>query len=122
ETNPTEGVKRVKLNTPTGLNYVSSTEHSITVSWDSVEHASGYMVMCKDVLHEGWGDCKSVMVEDGQTTAEIGELYPTATFEIRIIALSKEKGYEDSDESEGLFCDTMVGSCTPEEKKCCCVM
>lgn len=37
ETNPTEGVKRVKLNTPTGLNYVSSTEHSITVSWDSVE-------------------------------------------------------------------------------------
>lgn len=73
-----------------------------------------------------------LVVEDGQTTAEIGELYPTATFEIRIIALSKEKGYggnrkcgwweEDSDESEGLFCDTMVGSCTPEEKKCCCVM
>lgn len=34
-----------------------------------------------------------LVVEDGQTTAEIGELYPTATFEIRVIALSKEKGY-----------------------------
>ena len=72
------------------------------------------------------------VVENGKTTAEIGELYPTATFEIRVIALSKEKKYgksgqcdwweEDSNESEGLFCDTTVGSCTPEEKKCCCVM
>ena len=34
-----------------------------------------------------------LVVEGGQTTAEIGELYPTATFEIRVIALSKEKEY-----------------------------
>lgn len=37
ETNPSEEVKPVKLNTPSGLNYVGSTEHSITVSWNSVE-------------------------------------------------------------------------------------
>ena len=33
------------------------------------------------------------MVGNDQTTAEIGELYPTATFEIRVIALSKDKEY-----------------------------
>ena len=40
------------------------------------------------------------VVEGSQTTAEIGELYPTATFEIRVVALSKDKGYGRSENGD----------------------
>lgn len=35
----------------------------------------------------------SVVVDDGSTTAVIEELYPTATFEIRVVALSNNSNY-----------------------------
>ena len=61
------------------------------------------MILCKDVLQKAWSDCSStsncglridfVVVDSGSTTAVIEELYPTATFEIRIVALSNDSNY-----------------------------
>ena len=61
--------ERKKLDKPTGLNCVEAEEDSLTVAWEPVTRsllgaiqildASGYMVLCKDVLAENWEDCEN---------------------------------------------------------------
>ena len=110
--------KPIQLAKPTDIVCDESTETSLTISWKAVEHATDYIVFCKDVLSDSWDECETAMVS-GVTTAVIENLYPTATFEVKVTATSHDKNYSDSEESESIFCDTTVGSCTPNEKKCC---
>ncbi|KAK8829714.1 hypothetical protein WA577_001110 [Blastocystis sp. JDR] len=110
--------EKVKLATPTNVECSEATETTLTLSWDPVPNATGYMVMCKDVLEKSWEGCVSAMTEGSEASVVVENLYPTATFEVKVVALSNCKGYVDSDESEIAFFDTKVGSCTPENKKC----
>ena len=110
--------ERKKLDKPTGLNCVEAEEDSLTVAWEPVTHASGYMVLCKDVLAENWEDCENAMTSADETTAKITHLWPTATFEVKVIAISGNTDFLDSDESDVIYCDTAVGSCAPKKKRC----
>lgn len=65
----------------------------------------------------------------GKTRVIVDNLYPTATFEVKVTALSNDPKYSrilknkspvaNSEDSDVIYCDTEVGSCTPKEKKCC---
>ena len=69
------------------------------------------------------------MTNGEETTLTIMQLFPTSTYEIKVVALSNSKDFgisysvsllvEESSESETIVCDTVVGSCAPEENKCC---
>lgn len=58
-----------KLDAPKNIDCVEATESSLKLTWDPVPScffsrvllvdATGYMVMCKDVLDKSWGDCES---------------------------------------------------------------
>ena len=146
----TEEIKKdpIKLNKPTNVQCTEATETTLTITWSAVERivlncfnnidANDYIVLCKDVLSDSWETCESAsicvvseftLVTSGETTVVVENLYPTATFEVKVIAASNSVEYcriesscwhvANSDDSDVIYCDTVVGSCAPKEKKCC---
>lgn len=78
-----------------------------------------------------------IEVNNNETTATIDGLYPTATFQIKVVANGDLEQYgiqpscspyyfpinklsiEDSEDSQIIFADTNVASCEPKRKSCC---
>ncbi|KAK8805504.1 hypothetical protein WA158_002160 [Blastocystis sp. Blastoise] len=112
----------VKLPTVKSIDVGEVTEDSIELFFKPVEHAIGYDVYYRDIIEGSWEDAKMINIDSKERSVVITGLYPTATFEIKIIAKGDMEQYEDSDESEIIDVDTLVGGCTPKEKSCCSIM
>ena len=69
-----QALNQTRLDKPTNLTFIESSENSITVSWDAVESmiticsddmvdAKGYLVQCRDVVQNGWDNCTTTSIK-----------------------------------------------------------
>lgn len=88
-----------------------SGETIIKCKWEPTE-GTAYRLEYKE-FPEPWEECMSLMVEEGQGTAEtteVQDLNPTSTYTLRLIAI---KDGLESEPSEELVVDTQAANCTP---------
>lgn len=96
----TEADEPDQLDTPTGLAVDSTTEDSISVSWESVEDAETYLVEYRETGEEEWESLAPV--ED--TEATIPDLEDETEYEIRVTA--QADGFTDSEPSDPVSVET----------------
>ena len=72
----------------------------------------------QDFAHEEWTkeNVKEFTFEGSVTKGVVEDLYPTSTFQFKLVAVLEDGS--DSEPSEIMDCDTKVANCGPKKSTC----
>ena len=86
-----------------------ASEGSVQLTWEAAPNATGYKITVTDF---GSDEFAAEHLFDGDTTSgEIDGLYPTSTFQFRLVVVTAEG---ESPPSNACDVDTAVANCGPE--------